>query len=122
MLTWIEIDTSAARHNIDAFRGLLPAGTALMVVVKANAYGHGLEVYAPIVAERADWLGVNALDEALAIRALGIQKPVAILGYTDPGQLDIVVANDFRQVVYRGTLLRDSRKPRRIEKLLPISI
>jgi alanine racemase len=104
MLTWIEIDTSAARHNIDAFRGILPAGTALMVVVKANAYGHGLEVYAPIAAERADWLGVNALDEALAIRALGIQKPVAILGYTDPAQLDIVVANDFRQVVYRADI------------------
>jgi alanine racemase len=101
MLTWIEIDTSAARHNIDAFRGILPTGTALMVVVKANAYGHGLEVYAPIAAENADWLGVNGLDEALAIRALGIQKPVAILGYTDPAQLDVVVANDFRQVVYR---------------------
>lgn len=101
MLTWIEIDTSAARHNIDAFRGILPAGTSLMVVVKANAYGHGLEVYAPIAAEHADWLGVNALDEALAIRALGIRKPVAILGYTDPAQLDTVVANDFRQVVYR---------------------
>ena len=104
MLTWIEIDTSAARHNIDAFRGILPAGTGLMVVVKANAYGHGLEVYAPIAAERADWLGVNALDEAMAIRAIGIQKPVAILGYTDPAQLDIVVANDFRQVVYRADI------------------
>jgi alanine racemase len=104
MLTWIEIDTSAARHNIDSFRGILPAGTGLMVVVKANAYGHGLEVYAPIAAEQADWLGVNALDEALAIRALGIQKPVAILGYTDPAQLDIVVANDFRQVVYRADI------------------
>ena len=63
MLTWIEIDTSAARHNIDAFRGILPAGASLMVVVKANAYGHGLEVFAPIAAERADWLGVNALDD-----------------------------------------------------------
>jgi alanine racemase len=104
MLTWIEIDTSAARHNIDSFRGILPAGTGLMVVVKANAYGHGLEVYAPIAAEQADWLGVNALDEALAIRALGIQKPVAILGYTDKAQLDIVVANDFRQVVYRADI------------------
>jgi len=103
-MTWIEIDTSAARHNIDAFRGILAAGTSLMVVVKANAYGHGLEVYAPIAAENADWLGVNALDEALAIRALGIRKPVAILGYTEQDQLDTVVANDFRQVVYRADI------------------
>jgi alanine racemase len=102
MLTWIEINTGAARHNIDAFRSLLGAGTSLMVVVKANAYGHGLEVYSPIAAEHADWLGVNALDEALAVRAIGIQKPVAILGYTETSQLDEVVANDFRQVVYRA--------------------
>ena len=101
MLTWIEIDTAAVRHNIDAFRSLVPATTALMIVVKANAYGHGLEAVAPIAAECGDWLGVNALDEALAIRALGIQKPVAILGHTEIDQLDIVVANDFRQVVYR---------------------
>src|SRR5882672_10381138 len=104
MMTWIEIDTSAARHNIDAFRGILPTGTSLMVVVKANAYGHGLEVIAPIAAEIGAWLGVNALDEALAIRALGIRKPVAILGYTEPDQLDTVVANDFRQVVYRADI------------------
>jgi len=101
MLTWIEIDTSAARHNIEAFRGILPTGTSLMVVVKANAYGHGLGIYGPIAAAHADWLGVNALDEALELRALGIAKPVAILGHTEPDQLDTVVANDFRQVVYR---------------------
>ncbi len=73
-----------------------------MVVVKANAYGHGLEAVAPIAAEYGDWLGVNALEEALAIRALGIRKPVAILGHTPIDQLDVVVANDFRQVVYRA--------------------
>jgi alanine racemase len=101
MLTWIEIDTEALRRNIDAFRGIVPAGTALMVVVKANAYGHGLEVVAPAAAERAEWLGVNALDEAVAIRALGIERPVAILGYTEPADLDTVIAHGFRQVVYR---------------------
>src|SRR5438067_389604 len=73
----------------------------IMIVVKANAYGHGLEAVAPSAAAYGDWLGVNALDEALAIRALGIQKPVAILGHTEIDQLDTVVANGFRQVVYR---------------------
>src|SRR5712671_2105551 len=104
MLTWIEIDTAGVRHNINAFRSILPAGTSLMVVVKANAYGHGLNVVGPIAAECADCLGVNALDEALEIRALGIQKPVAILGHTEPDMLDAVVANDFRQVVYRADI------------------
>ena len=101
MLSWIEIDTASARHNIDAFRSLLATGTSLMVVVKANAYGHGLSVFAPLAAERADWLGVNALDEALEIRTLGIRTPIVILGYTEKDQLAAVVSNQFRQVVYR---------------------
>src|SRR5262245_25795241 len=47
----------STQDNIDAFRTSIAAGTSLMVVVKANAYGHGLETVAPIAAERADWLG-----------------------------------------------------------------
>jgi alanine racemase len=101
MLDWIEIDTGALRRNIDAFRDVVPPGTALMVVVKANAYGHGLDIVAPVAAERAEWLGVNALDEALAIRALGIDRPVAILGHTEVPDLETVVEHGFRQVVYR---------------------
>jgi alanine racemase len=77
-----------------------------MVVVKANAYGHGLEVVAPTVAERADWLGVNCIDEALAITRLGIQKPVAILGHTPVEQADDVARNGYRQVLYRMDLAR----------------
>ena len=72
-----------------------------MAVVKANAYGHGLEITAPIAAERADWLGVNCIDEALTITRLGIGKPVAILGHTPLDQLDDVTRNGYRQVLYR---------------------
>lgn len=72
-----------------------------MAVVKANAYGHGLDITAPIAAERADWLGVNCIDEALTITRLGILKPVAILGHTPLGQLESVVRNGYRQVLYR---------------------
>ena len=100
MLTWIEIDAAKIRSNIDAFRPLVTSAS-IMAVVKANAYGHGLEVTAPAAAERADWLGVNAIDEALAVKQLGIQKPVAILGHTEPSRCDAVVNDNFRQVVYR---------------------
>jgi alanine racemase len=101
VLSWIEIDTDRLRANIDAFRTVIAPGTALMAVVKANAYGHGLETVAPAAAERADWLGVNCVDEALAITRLGIRKPVAILGHTPIDQLDAVAGNGYRQVLYR---------------------
>jgi alanine racemase len=101
MLSWVEIDTQRLRNNIDAFRTAIESGTALMVVVKANAYGHGLETVAPIAAERADWLGVNCVDEALAITQLGIKKPVVILGHTPVDNAEDIVGNGYRQVLYR---------------------
>src|SRR5262245_37577144 len=101
MLSWIEIDAERLRRNIDAFRTVTAPGASLMVVVKANAYGHGLETVAPIAAESADWLGVNCIDEALAITSLGVQKPVAILGHTPFDQIENVVRNGYRQALYR---------------------
>src|ERR1051326_3054933 len=101
MLSWIEIDAARLRANIDTLRGVTAPGTSVMVVVKANAYGHGLDAAAPVVSERADWLGVNCLDEALAITRLGIQKPIAILGHTPVNDLEAAVRNGYRQVLYR---------------------
>ena len=101
MLSWIEIDTERLRQNIDVFRTVMSPGTAMMVVIKANAYGHGLEAVAPIAAERADWLGVNCIDEALAVSRLDIRKPIAILGHTPVDQIEDVVRNGYRQVLYR---------------------
>jgi alanine racemase len=72
-----------------------------MSVVKANAYGHGIETVAPLAAKHAEWLGVNNVEEGLRIRELAIENPVAILGHTEIERLDYVVAGDFRQVVYR---------------------
>ena len=48
-----------------------------MAVVKANAYGHGAVAGRPRRARRRrDWLGVADLDEALALRAAGIDAPI----------------------------------------------
>src|SRR5262245_41745186 len=101
MLSWIEIDAQRLRNNIDAVRTSIAAGTALMVVVKAKANRNGLRPVAPVAAGRADWLGVNCIDEAVAITRLGIRKPVVILGHTPVDQLENAVRNSYRQVLYR---------------------
>jgi alanine racemase len=101
MLSWLEIDANAIGRNLDAFRTIVPPNTALMAVVKANAYGHGIETVAPVATRHADWLGVNSLDEALLLRGLGTEKPITILGHTELERLPAVVAGEFRQVVYR---------------------
>jgi alanine racemase len=101
MLSWIEIDRAHLESNIEAFRKIIAPSTKLMVVVKANAYGHGIETVAPLLAEHVDWLGVNCAEEALTLTRLGMEKPIAILGHSTPDQIDEIVHHGYRQVLYR---------------------
>lgn len=100
-LSWVEIDQDRLLANLSAFRTLTPSRTRLLTVVKANAYGHGLEAVAALAAEATDWLGVNSLEEALALAELGIAKPILIMGHTAPEEAETVVRSGFRQVLYR---------------------
>lgn len=73
----IVVDLAAIRHNVRRLREIVGPGVAMMTVVKADAYGHGMVEVARAAREAgADWLGVATLDEALALRAGGDTGPV----------------------------------------------
>ncbi|MGZ4476919.1 MAG: alanine racemase, partial [Nocardioides sp.] len=66
----IVVDLAAIRRNVATLKAM--AGVAMMTVVKADGYGHGMLESARAAREAgADWLGVATLDEALALRAAG---------------------------------------------------
>jgi alanine racemase len=78
------VDLDAVAANVVALRGLA-GGAAVMAVVKADGYGHGmLPVARAALAGGADRLGVAHLSEALALRAEGIDAPV-LAWLTVPG-------------------------------------
>ncbi len=83
--TWVEVSKSALIHNISMYKQTLKPGTALGVVVKSNAYGHGLYEVARICQEStcADWLFTATLSEALYLRAQGIILPILVLYFID---------------------------------------
>lgn len=92
LTTWMEVSESALRHNLSLFRGLVPSHTRVMAVVKANAYGHGLELVArTCVAEGVEMLGVHGADEVLALRRVGIAAPILVMGYLTPAQVEAAV-------------------------------
>jgi alanine racemase len=70
------ISLDAVRHNTRLLRGR--AGSAeVMAVVKADGYGHGaVPVARAALAAGATWLGTATIDEALRLRAAGIDAPV----------------------------------------------
>ncbi len=68
----IVVDLAAVRHNVRRIAAEVGPDVALMVVVKADAYGHGVRHVARAAREAgAPWLGVATLDEALALREAG---------------------------------------------------
>ena len=70
------VDLAAVRHNVGVLRAAAPAA-ALMVVVKADGYGHGaIRVAEAALAAGATWLGVCTIEEALELRAAGLAAPV----------------------------------------------
>ncbi len=83
--TWLEIDLSAIVSNTSA---IWPSGRAdaeVMVVLKADAYGHGaVQVAHTALRNGATRLGVACVPEARALRRAGIRAPILVLGYT-PG-------------------------------------
>ena len=81
--TWAEVDFDKLAHNYHALRGLAPAGTKYLGLVKADAYGHGAVPVAKKLEELgADYLGVACLDEAIEVREAGVKTPILILGCT----------------------------------------
>ncbi len=88
--TWVEISLSKLRRNFQRVREL--AGKRkVMAVIKADAYGHGAVPVAKCLADcHVDWFGVATVEEALELRAAGIQQPVLLLGglyMSDPAHL-----------------------------------
>ena len=78
---WVEIDLNALAHNVREIKALLAPQTALMAVVKADAYGHGAEIVAKTVLKHgADWLAVATISEGIELRQAGIDCDILILG------------------------------------------
>lgn len=76
---WAEIDRAALRHNARVARKRVGRDVALLAVVKANGYGHGIAAVAEALAEEAQLFGVANLQEATQTRAV-VPHPVLIMG------------------------------------------
>jgi alanine racemase len=100
-LVCAEIDLNAIANNVKELRRITDPNARLMAVVKANGYGHGAtEVARCALQNGAEALGVARIEEAIQIRAAGIQAPILIFGYTSPEIAPKVLTFDLTQTVY----------------------
>jgi alanine racemase len=107
--SWVEVSEERLRAN---YRLLVEAAgreTAVLAVVKANAYGHGARVCAPVLAEAgAEWLGVADAVEGVAVRevlaAAGVayedQPRILVMSGLEGGDAETVVSRGLTPVVW----------------------
>ncbi len=92
---WVEVDLDAFKWNLERIRELINNKADILLVVKADAYGHGAVRISRFAVEcGVDMLGVATLDEGRELRKAGIRIPVIILSPVLPEELGEVLEND----------------------------
>ncbi|MFH1725104.1 MAG: alanine racemase [Elusimicrobiota bacterium] len=84
--TWAEVDLDRLVSNLRRLRARMPARTGIMLVVKADGYGHGAVEVARAARSSGtvSWLGVSSVEEGAVLREAGLRGPILILGSLYP--------------------------------------
>lgn len=102
-----DINLDAIYGNLQREKAILKPGTKLMVVIKADGYGHGAVPVAKYVDEIADAYGVAIAREGAQLRSVGINKPILVLGWTHRQDNDILIENDITQTVFTYDMAKE---------------
>lgn len=102
------IDLDTIEYNIEKMKENLPEDTKLIVVAKADCYGHGaLQTTSLLSLKEYVWgFAVATLDEAIVLRRGGITKPILVLGCIFPEQWIDALENNIRITVYAEELTK----------------
>lgn len=98
---WVEVNLDNIEHNILCFKKYLKPQAKLFAVVKADAYGHGAVMIAPVLlASGVDFLGVSSIDEGLQLREAKINAPILVLGAVPVWSFDWAATNNLSVSVF----------------------
>jgi alanine racemase len=98
---WVEICTRNLEENYRFLSSLAGPDVDLLAIVKANAYGHSLELCAPALARAAaPWLGVTSVEEGIQARRLCPDSRILIISGIFPGQAHDLIRHKLTAVVW----------------------
>jgi alanine racemase len=99
-MTHLEVNTQALLHNLKRLQARAP-NSQFLAMVKANAYGCGLEAVTKVLSGQVGAFGVACVFEAMAIRQLGILDPIIVLeGAHQPEEIEIAANLGIELIVY----------------------
>jgi alanine racemase len=99
---WIELDSRALKSNLRFLRREIGSHARISLVVKGNAYGHGIEGFVPMAVDcGVDHFSVFNSDEARRVHRLtGDSCDIMIMGYIGCSELDWVLASSISFFVF----------------------
>lgn len=101
------INLAALRHNYLVAKRHAGQASAF-AVVKANAYGHGLDRAITALGDVADGFALLDLAEARRLREAGLSQPIALLeGFFEPADIPELVALKLTPTIHSETQLRE---------------
>lgn len=105
--SWIEISKSALEHNISFYRKVIGANKTLAIVIKSNAYGHGMVEIGTLLEQNADvdYMLVAHTQEAVQLREAGITKPILLLN-PDRSNTDLIAHYNCETIVTDSDMLQ----------------
>jgi len=81
--TFLEVNLNSLQNNLNIYKEYLKPAVKVMVMVKAFAYGSGLNEVAKLLAfNKVDYLAVAYVDEGIALRDIGIKIPIMVMNAT----------------------------------------
>lgn len=99
--SWVEINLGALERNALRLKALLPSGTELMAVLKADAYGHSaVGVWPVLQASGVSALGVASVDEGVQLREAGVELPILVLGPVPDWAMPMAATYDIALAVF----------------------
>ena len=105
--TWADVDLSALDRNLAKIRAQAGPGVDVMLVIKADAYGHGaVPVAWHLTRSQVAYLGVGDSRRPCSCRAAGITTPILILGAVVAGELEDVIRGRIAITVHSGDRVR----------------
>ena len=98
--TVVRYDLSALQHNLRVYQQTLAPTTQILAMVKAQAYGAGLDQIAQqLVRSGINYFGVAYADEGVLLRQAGIQLPILVMN-AEPASFEICVAHQLEPAIY----------------------
>lgn len=120
-----DVNLDAIYKNIEETRNIMNPDTKLMVIIKADGYGHGAVPIAKVLNPIVDAFGIAIIEEGIELRENGITKPLLILGVTPVPLYSKLVEYDIMPAIFsyeRAKVLSEEAKKQNKTAKLHIAV